>query len=96
MNNNKPIDSEILKTGDDALEHSDVEILPERILGMQKLEVIFNQKGYLICQSSGERIYDFDEVVAIFLPLSSSTDQAMAVHRSHAPEFVQRCLLTLY
>ncbi|EHQ90049.1 hypothetical protein [Desulfosporosinus youngiae] len=78
------------------MEHNDVEILPERILGMQKLEAIFKQNGYLICQSSGERIYNFDEVAAIFLPLSSSIDQAMAVHRSHAPEFLHRCLLAQF
>ena len=77
------------------LEHNDVEILPDRILVMQRLEAIFNQKGYLICQSSGERIYDFDQIVAIFLPLCSSTDHAMAVHSSHAAEFMKSCLSTL-
>lgn len=78
------------------LKHLDIETLPDRILGMQNLEALFKQKGYLICQSSGERIYDFDEVVAIFIPLSSERDQVMAVHNDHATEFIQSCLLTLY
>ena len=77
------------------LEHFDIETLPDRILGMQRLEALFNQKGYLICQSSGARIYDFNEVVAIFLPLSPERDQVMAVRTDHATEFVRSCLLTL-
>lgn len=74
------------------MEHHDKETLPNRILGMQRLEALFNQKGYLICQSSGERIYDFDEVVAIFIPLSPTTDQVMAVHSDHAEVFIQSLL----
>lgn len=77
------------------LEHLDFETLPKRILGMQRLEALFNQNGYLICQSSGEKIYDFDEVVTIFIPLSPSTDQVMAVHSDHATKFMQRCLSNL-
>lgn len=77
------------------LENFDIETLPDRILGMQRLEALFNQKGYLICQSSGEKIYNFDEVVAIFLPISPERDQVMAVHSDHATEFVRSCLLTL-
>jgi len=73
----------------------DVETLPDRILGMQRLEALFNQQGYLICQSSGERIYNFDEVVTIFISISPSTDQVMAVHSDHATAFLQSCLLTL-
>lgn len=71
------------------LEHLDFETLPKRILGMQRLEALFNQKGYLICQSSGEKIYDFDEVVTIFIPLSSSTDQVMVVNSKCAKAFVR-------
>jgi len=77
------------------VEQIDEETLPDRILGMWRLEALFNQNGYLICQSSGKKIYNFDEIVAIFLPLSSSTDQVMAVHSNHATEFIQRCLITL-
>ena len=69
--------------------HLDFETLPKRILGKQRLEALFNQKGYLICQSSGEKIYDFDEVVTIFIPLSPSTDQVMTVHSDRAKAFVQ-------
>jgi prephenate dehydrogenase len=71
------------------LEHLDIETLPARILGMQKLEKLFNQRGYLICQSSGERIYDFDEIVAIFIPLSQERDQVMAVHSDRVTAFIQ-------
>ena len=78
-----------------SLEHLDYEIIPDRILGMQKLEALFNQNGYIICQSTGERIYDFQEIVAIFIPLSTSIDQVMAVHSDHALVFAQRCLATL-
>ncbi|SPF37450.1 conserved hypothetical protein [Candidatus Desulfosporosinus infrequens] len=78
------------------LEHLDTETLPYRILGMQRLEALFNQEGYLICQSSGERIYHFDEVVAIFLPLSPSTDQVMAVHSDRAKAFMQSLLSKLH
>lgn len=63
---------------------------------MQKLETLFNQKGYLICQSSGERIYDFNVIVAIFIPLSSERDQVVAVHSDHASAFIQSWLLTLH
>lgn len=77
------------------LEHQDIEPLPDRIIGMQNLEALFIQNGYLICQSSGERIYDFDEVVAIFIPLSPERDQVMIVHSDHATAFMQSCLLTL-
>lgn len=75
------------------LEHFDSQTLPDRILGMQKLEALFNQKGYLICQSSGKKIYNFDEVATIFIPLSPSTDQVMAVHSDHAKAFIQSLLL---
>lgn len=78
------------------LEHFDIETLPDRILGMQRLEALFNQKGYLICQSSGERIYNFDEVVTIFIPLSPLTDQVMAVHTDCATAFLQSLLLTFH
>lgn len=74
----------------------DAKTLPNRILGMQRLEALFNQKGYLICQSTGERIYNFDEVVAIFIPLSPVGDQVMAVHRQNAKAFIQGCLLSLH
>ena len=77
------------------LEHLDFEIQPARIVGMQRLETLFNQNGYLICQSSGEMIYNFDEVVAIFLPLSRQHDQVMVVHRNYATDFMQRCLLSI-
>ena len=76
------------------MEYLKNETLPDRILGMQKLEALFNQKGYLICQSTGERIYNFDEIVAIFLPLSPERDQVMAVHSDRAKAFIQSCLLT--
>ena len=78
------------------MEHLDIETLPDRILGMQRLEALFNQKGFLICQSSGERIYDFDVIVAIFIPLSPERDQVMAVHSDHATAFIQSLLLTLH
>lgn len=78
-----------------ALEHVVVDKIPERILGMQRLEALFNHNGYIICQSTGEKIIDFQEIVAIFIPLSSSIDQIMAVHKDHSLAFVQRCLLTI-
>lgn len=78
------------------LEQLDIETLPDRILGMQKLEALFNQNGYLICQSSGERIYNFDEVVTIFIPLSPSTDQVVAVHSDRAKAFIQNLLSKLH
>ena len=71
------------------------ETLPDRILGLQRIEALFNQNGYLICQCTGERIYDFDEIVAVFIPLSSERDRVMAVHRDHATTFIQSCLLAL-
>ncbi len=73
------------------MEHLDFEVLPDRILGMQRLEALFNQNGYIICQSSGERVYKFDEIVAIFLPLGPEHDQVMAVHSDYAAEFMQNC-----
>lgn len=69
--------------------------LPRRISGMLRLEALFNQNGYLICQASGTKIYDFDKVAAIFIPLDSSTDQVIAVHSDHATSFVQGCLARL-
>ena len=78
------------------MEQPDIETLPDRILGMQRLENLFNQNGYLICQSTGEKIYDFDEVVAIFIPLSLSNDQVMTVHSDYASEFFQSCVSILY
>ncbi|HEY8909349.1 MAG TPA: hypothetical protein VIM51_03580 [Desulfosporosinus sp.] len=77
------------------MEYLDYETLPNRILGMQRLEALFNQKGYLICQSSGRKIYDFDEVVAIFIPLSPASDQVMVVHSGHAKALMLSCLSTL-
>lgn len=71
------------------------ETLPDRILGLQRIEALFNQNGYLICQCTGKRIYDFDEIVAVFIPLSSERDHVMAVHRDHATTFIQSCLLAL-
>lgn len=78
------------------LDHLEIITLPDRILGMQKLEELFNQKGYLICQASGERLYDFNRIAAIFVPLSKERDQVMAVHSDYATEFIQSCLLTLH
>ena len=78
------------------MEHLKIETLPDRILGMQRIEALFNKNGYLICQCTGERIYDFDEVAAIFIPLSPERDQVMVVHSNHATAFMQNCLLTLY
>lgn len=78
------------------MEQPDIETLPNRIRGMKRLEALFNQTGYLICQSTGRRIYDFDEVVAVFLPLSPENDQVMAVHSDHATAFIMNCLLTLH
>ena len=78
------------------MEHLDIGTLPDRILGMQKLEALFNQNGYLVCQCTGERIYDFQLIVVIFIPLSPERDQVMAVHSDHATAFIQSCLLTLH
>lgn len=77
------------------LDYLNSENLPDRILGMKRLESLFNQNGYLICQLTGERIYDFDQIVAIFVPLTSSLDQVMAVHCDHAQKFTQKCLSSL-
>jgi len=63
---------------------------------MQRLEALFNQKGYLICQSTGKKIYDFEELVAIFIPLSSGSDQVVVVQSEHAKAFMQSCLSTLH
>ncbi|MDR3599136.1 MAG: hypothetical protein P4L49_01405 [Desulfosporosinus sp.] len=73
----------------------DFKTQPNRILGMQKLEAFFNKTGYLTCQFSGKRIYNFDEVAAIFIPLSPLTDQVMAVHSDYAKVFMQSLLLSL-
>lgn len=78
-----------------SLEELECAKLQDRILGMQRLEAIFNQNGYVICQSTGERIYNLEEIVAVFIPLSTSTDQVMAVHCDYAPSFVHKCLLTI-
>ncbi|HBW36584.1 hypothetical protein [Desulfosporosinus sp. BICA1-9] len=78
------------------MEHYNCETLPDRILGMQRLEDLFNQNGYIVCQSSGEKIYNFEMIVAIFIPLGAERDQVMAVHRDHATAFIQSCLLTLH
>lgn len=64
------------------------ETLPDRILGLQRLEDLFNLRGYLICQSTGEKIYDFDKVVAIFIPFSSTMEQVVPVHTDKALEFL--------
>ncbi len=77
------------------LEHHEIDSVPGRILGMQRLEALFNQIGYLICQSTGTRIYDFDKIVAFYIPLNSSTDQIMIVHSDHATDFLKTCLLNL-
>lgn len=77
------------------MEQPDFERLPNRIQGMIRLEALFKLNGYLICQSTGKRIYDFDEIVAVFLPLSTERDQVMAVHSDHATAFIQSYLLTL-
>ena len=66
--------------------------LASRIVGMQKLEALFRQKGYLICQASGVKIYDFDKVVAVFIPVDSTTDQIFAVHSDQAALFMQGCV----
>ncbi len=72
------------------------ETMPKRIQGMLRLEEIFNQNGYLVCQSTGKRIYDFEEVVAVFIPLNSTSDQIMAVHRDHAKLFLQSNVSSLH
>lgn len=77
-----------------ALEQLNLETLPDRILGMQRLEALFKQQGYLICQSSGKIIYNFDEVATIFIPLSPSVDQVMAVHSEHAKSFIRKVYRT--
>lgn len=81
--------------GDNIVESIKDETLPDRILGLQRIEALFNQNGYLICQYTGKRIYDFNELVAIFIPLSTDRDHVMAVHRDHATTFLQICLLAL-
>ena len=65
--------------GDHHLKYIAHETLPDRILGMQRIENLFKRNGYLICQSTGKKIYNFNEVVVIFLPLSLTSDQVMAV-----------------
>ncbi|MDP4159704.1 MAG: hypothetical protein Q8911_08085 [Bacillota bacterium] len=82
--------------GDDQMDHHVIDTIPKRILEMQRLEALFHNQGYLICQATGARICDFDKVVAIFTPLSLSTDQVMAVHVDEAKEFLQTCLLSLH
>ncbi|TGE32426.1 hypothetical protein [Desulfosporosinus sp. Sb-LF] len=74
----------------------DLGTLPDRILGMHRLETIFNQNGYLICQSSGERLYNFEDIVAIFIPLSPGSDQVVAVHSEYAKAFIQGLISNLH
>lgn len=74
------------------MENSETMTIPNRIIGMQNLEALFSQKGYLICQSSGEKIYNFEDIVAVFLPLNPIMDQVVAVHNKHAPDFLQKCV----
>ncbi|AFQ44476.1 hypothetical protein [Desulfosporosinus meridiei] len=77
------------------MSHNYLGALPDRIVGIQRLEALLKENGYLICQFSGEKIYDLTEVVAIFLPLGSTSDQIVAVRSNYAPEFVQKCLSSL-
>jgi hypothetical protein len=65
------------------------ELLPDRILGLQRLEDLFNIKGYLICQSSGVKIFDFDKVAAVFIPINSTMEHIVAVHTDYASEFLR-------
>jgi len=76
--------------------HRNIETLPDRILGMQRIEALFKQNGYIVCQCTGEKIYELDEIVTIFMPISPDLDQVMAVHSDHATAFIQSCLSTLY
>lgn len=78
------------------MEDHDPELIPERILGAQRLEDLFNHKGYLICQATGNKIYDFEQVTAVFIPLSTTKDQVMVVQRDYAVEFLQSCLSFLH
>ncbi|AET68796.1 hypothetical protein Desor_3296 [Desulfosporosinus orientis DSM 765] len=77
------------------MKNYEINTIPKRIIGMQNLEEIFNQNGYLVCQSSGEKIYNFDDIVAVFLPINPATDQVVAVHNKYAPEFIRKCVLSM-
>jgi hypothetical protein len=71
------------------------ETLPSRILAMQKLEKLLERQGYIICQRSGEKIYNVHDIVTIFLPCSQSVDLVMAVHKDYAQVFLRSCLTLL-
>ncbi len=61
----------------------------DHISAMQKLEHILNEQCYIICQHSGVKILDLEDVSAMFIPVNKTDHLIITVHQNSAKDFLK-------
>ncbi len=65
-----------------------------QVLGLKSFEKLLHQKGFLICQQTGEKITQEDDLVAVHLTVGDKECVILPVHKENANTFLQTMIMT--
>jgi hypothetical protein len=64
------------------------------VLGLKSLEKLLHEKGFLICQQTGEKITQEDNLVAVHLTVDGNECVILPVHKDNANIFLQTMIMS--
>lgn len=65
-----------------------------QVLGMKCLEKLLHQEGYVICQATGQKITEVDDLASVHLGFGEDSLILLPVHKEHAKTLLQTLLKT--
>lgn len=65
-----------------------------QILGLKSFEKLLLQKGFVICQQTGQKITQVEDLVAVHLACGVDQFVILPVHKENANTFLQTMLTT--
>lgn len=64
------------------------------VLGFKSLEKLLHEKGFLICQQTGKKITQEDDLIAIHLTIDGNECMILPVHKDNADIFLHTLIKT--
>lgn len=65
-----------------------------QVLGLKSFEKLLYQKGFVICQQTGQKITQEEDLVAVHLTIGESECVIVPVHKDYANSFLQKMMKT--
>lgn len=64
------------------------------IIGLKSLEKLLQQKGYLVCQQTGQKITRANDLATVHLEVGEESFVLLPVHKNHSKSLLQTMLGT--